>query len=228
MRLIHGALGAASALNAGDTLRTLIADTFATAGTADTGIARVLQGTASIASGYLECTAAGAYAQYGSTSFPPGASPTIDPARDKGEVTFTYTPLYSGIPAATRGLIGLAENSSAQGRFHNETTLVHDTDGHIWVYFADGAGASSNPDGDFGAWAPVSGTPYQFRFTWDNTGPVASVRVYIDGVLLHEETFDQLDRSTASFGLFTVGHVLAWAPTTPNFRIDNLILKGGG
>jgi len=92
-----------------------------------------------------------------------------------GTVRFSYTPNYTGNPAARRGLFVIKDTSTSA----NNISLQHATNGNINLNIRSSADTNITAS-SFGLFSSVAGTKVEMELNWDLTA--GATRLFIDGV----------------------------------------------
>jgi hypothetical protein len=137
-----------------------------------------------------------------------------------GAIKFKLTPNYSGIPAATVGLVGIG----ATGIITNLIQFSHlVSSGNIAIAIYEFDNDPIVTSASFGAWSPVSGTEYEFELNMDLT--VGATRVFIDGALLGGTTLTQTGVRTNTGQLIQIGgYIYTPEADLANFAMRDLII----
>jgi hypothetical protein len=126
-------------------------------------------------------------------------------------------PNYNGIPATTQNFLTI---SKAHG----------DNDNAVWIKHLSGTGNLNTQIRDatggiiasitWGAWSPVSGTPYDIELNWDIT--TGATRLFINGVQFGATNVATGTRD-ANIGLFRIGSDINGADTS-NFTMEGILI----
>lgn len=137
---------------------------------------------------------------------------------NEGCIRFKVTPNYSGTPAASKNFITVCQ---AAGNTNNEISIeqVSGT-GNLNIRVRDSSGGFIFYSAFVAAWAPVSGTEYEFEFNFDTFNGYS--RLFIDGTQAGATDTNKGTRSS-SIGLLRVGSDVT-ASMTSNFAIDDVMI----
>lgn len=152
-----------------------LVDTFPNLSTAsDNGFERTLE-NAVIAANQFVPNITGGRAIYGEGE---DATGILAGMTDQGRLQFTVTPLYSGSPLQQVCFFKLGDIA---GSNKNRIAFFHQTDGSLQAVMSDATGAGTDTFEFAATWNPISGTPYNFDLSWDNTGVDSIMRLTLDG-----------------------------------------------
>lgn len=117
-------------------------------------------------------------------------------------------PRYSGSPGASNE-VAIWTLFGMVNPFYSY--LYHNTNGSLSFALVDGDGAAFriNITTATGIWSPTSGTAYDITVTWTGDTTANGVKIYIDGVLVHQATASGLANFDADEGRMFTEIILA-------------------